>query len=264
MKTYLRLIISLAAIAFVQPAEADTVSSCTTPAMGISCTGTLDTPEDVFLETFTLTGDNTITVQTYGFGGGTNAAGATIPAGGFDSLVALFSGPANNATILLDSSTNPIASSDTLGQFSQGCPPSGTVTVGSVPDNCGDNQLVVNLGKGTYTLLLSDANFIPLSVNPGILTPFDLTDTTSNTYGSSTGNGAYSDLSGGVFQTCASSIDCNIDTGNFAVDIVGSTAGGPPPVSAVVPEPSMAGIFAFALAALMSGRTWAPQLRRRS
>jgi hypothetical protein len=262
MKTYLWLITSLAAIPLVQPASANTVSTCTTPAAAISCTGTLDTPEDVFLETFTLAGNNTITVQTYGFGGGTNAGGAAIPAGGFDSLVALFSGPANNATILLDSSTNPIASGDTLGQFTPGCPPAGTVTVGSVPGNCGDNQLVVNLGPGTYTLLLSDTNFVPLSVNPGILTPFDLTDTTSNNYGSSTSNGAYSDLSGGVFQTCASSIDCNIDTGNFAVDIVGSTVNGGPPPMPAVPEPSTVGILAFALAALMGGRTWALQLRR--
>ena len=261
MKTYLWLIICLAVIPFAQPASGNTVSTCTTPAAAISCTGTLDTPEDVFLETFTLAGNNTIRVQTYGFGGGTNAGGATIPAGGFDSLVALFSGPANNASILLDSSTNPIVSGDTLGQFTPGCPPAGTVTVGNVPGNCGDNQLVVSLGSGIYTLLLSDTNFVPLAVNSGILTPFDLTDTTSNNYGSSTGNGAYSDLSGGVFQTCASSIDCNIDTGNFAVDLVALTAtSGPPPTP--VPEPSTVGILAFALAALMGGRTRAPQLLR--
>ena len=35
-------------------------------------------------------GASTITIQTFGFGTGTNAAGMAIPAEGFDSLVALF------------------------------------------------------------------------------------------------------------------------------------------------------------------------------
>jgi hypothetical protein len=54
--------------------------------------GKLGTPEDFFLEPFTVSGGwaSTITIQRFGFGGGTNAAGTAIPAGGFDSLVALF------------------------------------------------------------------------------------------------------------------------------------------------------------------------------
>jgi hypothetical protein len=40
------------------------------------------------------------TVQTYGLGGRTNVAGTVISAGGFDSLVALFSGTPTSASIL--------------------------------------------------------------------------------------------------------------------------------------------------------------------
>jgi len=186
-------------------------------------------------------------VQTYGFGGGTNRAGMPVSPGGFDPLLALFSGTANNATILTDGGGNPIASADTLfGLFSQGCPPAGTVMVGTVPGNCGDDGLIVGLGAGTYTLLLSDANFLPLAVDPGIVSPFDLTDTTSNNYGSFTGSGAYTDLTGGAFQTCVTLTDCNADTGNFAVDIL---ARGAPPTP--VPEPASIAVLGSVLAGLI-------------
>jgi hypothetical protein len=224
------LILCCAAVA----ANANTVSICSTPASSISCTGTLGTPEDVFLETFTLAASSSVTVQTYGFGGGMNAAGTLISPGGFDSLVALFSGPADHATVLTDASSNPIASADTLSLFSAGCPPAGTVMVGSVPGNCGDNQLPASLGPGTYTLLLSDANFVPVAVNPGLPGAFDLTDPS-----------VYTDLTGGAFQTCASLTDCNIDTGNFAVDISGS-----PTAPSPVPEPASLGWLSLLVAAL--------------
>jgi hypothetical protein len=259
MKNYVCFITSITAVLLSGAAQASPVSTCTTVAGAISCTGTLGTPEDVFLETFTLASSSDITVQTYGFGGGTNAAGSTISPGGFDSLVALFAGPAIDATVLTDSSSNPIASADTLSSFSPGCPPAGTVTIGTIPGNCGDNALAATLNPGTYTLLLSDANFVPLAVNPGILTPFDLTDTTSNNYGSSTGTGAYTDFTGGVFQTCASATDCNTDNGNFAVDILGSPAAPSP-----VPEPTNLALMSFALATLIGWRLIALDRRARS
>src|SRR5579864_9448686 len=85
-----------------------TVSTCMNLSAAISCTGTLGTPEEVFLQSFTLAAGATITVQTYGFGGGTNAAGSSISPGGFDSLVALFSGASTSATILSDGGGNPV------------------------------------------------------------------------------------------------------------------------------------------------------------
>jgi hypothetical protein len=260
MKNGLWLLICFGVLLLTHPAHADAMSICATPVGAISCTGTFGSSEDAFTETFTLAGSSTITVQTYGFGGGTNAAGTVISPGGFDSLIALFSGLPTNASILTDVGGNPIASADTLlGLFSPGCPPAGTVTVGGVPGNCGDNQLTVSLGAGTYTLLLSDANFLPLAVDPGILSPFDLTDTTSNNYGSSTGSGAYTDLTGGAFQTCVTLTDCNTDTGNFAVDIL---AHGAPPV----PTPEVASIVLFCsvLIALIGGGLLSARLRNMS
>lgn len=212
-------------------------SSCSGSSSATSCTGTFDSPEAVFLETFSLTSTASVTIQTYGFGGGVNAAGASIAPGGFDSLIALFSGSATAGTIL-ESGGNPLASSDASTLYSPGCPPAGSIAVGSVGGVCGDNELTASLHAGTYTLLLTDSLFIPLAVDPNVvLGPYDLTDTTSGAYGSFTGSGAYTDLTGGVFQTCVTFTDCNIDTGNFAVDVSESYASGTPPPPAPVPEP---------------------------
>src|ERR1700733_8228817 len=67
-----------------------------------SYTGALSTPQSVFEATFTLTSSDTVTFQTWGFGGGTNAAGSVISPGGFDPLIALFSGFGPTATIVTD------------------------------------------------------------------------------------------------------------------------------------------------------------------
>jgi hypothetical protein len=210
-------------------------STCTITGSGmVSCTGSLDAPEDVFAYTFTTTASDTnITVQTYGFGGGTNAAGATISAGGFDSLVALFSGPADAASILM-SGGNPVGSDPTTTQFFSGCGPAGTVEIGDEAV-CADNTLTAdNLGPGQYTLLLADADFIPYAFANGDPSLFDLTDTTS-------GN-VYADFASAyspAFQTCNDEGDCINTNGNFAVDIDG--------LPAPVPEP---GTWAYGAGAL--------------
>jgi hypothetical protein len=198
----------------------------------ISDAGTLLNPESAFQQTFTLSSASTIEVQTWGFGGGVNAAGQTISPGGFDSLVALFSGLATHAPIL-SGGGNPVADAQNFWSaylFAlPGCPPAGTIA-----GVCGDNTLKASLTAGIDTHLITDAIFIPIAVNSGSSTPFDLTDTPSNHYGSSTGNGARTDISSGVFQTCASGADCNTDSGNFAVDIMDQSGATVPPT----PEPA--------------------------
>ena len=129
----------------------------------------------------------------------------------------MFSGDATSATILTDGGGNPIISADNLTLFSPGCPPAGLVTVGAVAGVCGDDTITASLSAGTYTLLLTDANFVPIPVNPGSSSPFDLTDTTSDNYGSSTGNG------------------------NFAVDI-SDTLVTPEPTSVVLLGSAVAGL----------------------
>ena len=225
------LICAFAVCLFAQPAIASTISTCTTTGGGaISCTGTIDTPEDVFLKLFTVSGSGpqAITIQTFGFGGGTNAAGNVISAGGFDSLVALFTSAPE--TILTDGSSNPIASVPGSTQFFPGCPPAGTVSIGGIA-TCGDNKLAATLSPGTYTLLLSDANYVPFAVSPGPPISSLLSD-------------GFSDLSGGIFQTCTTSGACIGTNGHFAVDISGV------PVTPV-PEPTTLVLLAPGLGMLV-------------
>jgi hypothetical protein len=108
MKTFVNGISCPIAIVVVLFAMIAVSPSARADVTYISDTGTFATPESAFTQTFTLSSTSTIEVQTWGFGGGTSAAGP-IPAGGFDSLVALFSGSATNASILTDGSGNPIA-----------------------------------------------------------------------------------------------------------------------------------------------------------
>jgi hypothetical protein len=227
-------LLAIAWLLLAAPANADLVSSCTTTVSGtVSCTGMLDTPEDVFEKSFTVTGAGAsiITIQTFGFGGGTNAAGNGIALGGFDSMVALFSGLPATAAILTDGAGNPIASVPGSTQFFAGCPPAGMVSIGGSPV-CGDNTLTASLLPGIYTLVLSDANYLPFAVSPGPPTSSLLSD-------------GFADLSGGVFQTCNSSGACLSDiNGNFAVDITGI------PLVAT-PEPRSLVLLAGILAALL-------------
>jgi hypothetical protein len=164
----------------------------------ISLTGTLLNPEDTALIDFTLGAPGTVTLQTYGFGGGINAAAMTIPAGGFDPFVALFS-DAGVGAILVN------GTSDVLSNYSSGCPPAGTVTIGSVSGQCGDVDLVfAALPAGAYTILLSDGEYLPNAVFE--VSPAFLAD-------------GFTDLTGGVFQTCYDTANCNADTANWALDI---------------------------------------------
>jgi hypothetical protein len=97
------------------------------------------------------------------------------------------------------------------------------------------------VAAGTYTLVLTDANYIPNAV-------FD--------------NGALSegfvDLTGGVFQTCDPvSNACISPNGNYAVDIVSVQAGLTTPTA--TPEPSALPLLAAGWVALAGCK----QLRRR-
>lgn len=59
-------------------------------ATDFSYQGTLSDPNQVLLFNFTVTAPSTVTLVTYSYAGGTNAAGTAIPQGGFDPILALF------------------------------------------------------------------------------------------------------------------------------------------------------------------------------
>jgi len=126
-----------------------------------------------------------------------NAAGTVIPSGGFDPSAGVF-----------DSSGNLIqATSDVFSNYPSftGCPPAGLVTIGGVAGICGDITMSLALTPGTYTMLLTDAEYIPNAI-------FD-----SPSYGNL--SEGFADLTGRVFQTCVDASDCNSDTANWALDV---------------------------------------------
>jgi hypothetical protein len=165
----------------------------------ISYTGTLASPDDVSTAIIvTLTDPGILTLQTWGFGGGTNAAATDIAAGGFDPFVGVFAGTGSTAAFI-------DGTSDILSNYSahMGCPPAGLVTIGGEP-LCGDVQMSFSLDAGTYTVLLTDGAYIPTAVFED---------------GGTLGDG-FTDFTGGAFQTCDASGDtCVTDAANWALDI---------------------------------------------
>jgi len=85
-------IATAALLAYLPPSvRADTTSQ--------SFTGALASPEATFETTLNLTSTGDVLLQTFGFGGGTNAQGTLIAPGGTDPFLAVFSGTGNAATI---------------------------------------------------------------------------------------------------------------------------------------------------------------------
>ena len=224
------------------------------PVWSLSYTGALSTPQSVVEATFTLTTLDTLTFQTWGFGGGTNAAGSVISPGGFDPLIALFSGSGPTATIVTDGSDDVLADSDNLSNppFSPvgNCPPAGTVTIGTGTGSalCGDDYMqAVNLAPGIYTLVLSTADFIPNAVNPGAPSYFTIGDGFTDFSGPATGFGSGSSV---PYQTCNFTSDqpdgvCIDPDANYAVDIVSTQAD-----LTTTPEPGALSLLGAGLAGL--------------
>lgn len=195
----------------------------------ISYTGTLASSSDFREFTFTLSSPGTVTLQTYGFGGGTNAAGANIPAGGTDPFLAIFSGTGPTATILTDGSGNAIGTALDETNFASfaGCPPAGSPVIGGSPV-CGDITMSLVLGAGDYTVTLSDGLFIPYAVS----------DPVTQTLGD-----GFADLTAGNFCNLSiNGVDCPNISGDYALDI--TLEGVPQPV----PEPATAALVASGLA----------------
>jgi PEP-CTERM motif len=185
-------------------------------ADGTSFVGTLTSPQDFFTATLTIPSDTDVTLQTYGFGGGTNQAGTLIDPGGTDPFVGLFFGTGAGATFINGTSLD-------LTNYPSfvGCPPANSVSnFGGT--TCGDiTMLFSSLAAGTYTVLLSDGQFIPNAAVGA---------------GSTLGDG-FLDLTGNQFCNIADfadgETDCPNTSGAYALDII--TNGSPIMTS---PEPS--------------------------
>lgn len=74
--------------------------SAAVQAAHVSFTGQFTGDSDVKLFNFTLASDADITLRTWSYSGGTNAAGALIAAGGFDPFLSLYSGTGAGALLI--------------------------------------------------------------------------------------------------------------------------------------------------------------------
>ncbi|HEV8039546.1 MAG TPA: hypothetical protein VGP62_11835 [Bryobacteraceae bacterium] len=90
------------------------------------------------------------------------------------------------------------------------------------------------LAAGAYTVLLSDAGYIPNAT-------FD-----RPSYGNL--SEGFTDFTGGAFQTCADLADCNNDTANWALDVT------TPSSVTATPEPRSWAVGAVGLMAIVA--TW--------
>lgn len=225
-------IIVVAAIFVAAPkAFADTTTSYV---------GTLATPESTFETTLTLTSAESVTLQTYGFGGGMNGNGMVIAPGGTDPFLAIFSGTGSGATILTDTSGDTFGTSLDLDNYSSftGCPPANTVSdFGDT--TCGDVTMsFASLAAGTYTIVLGDGQYIANAV-------FD-----NGTLGE-----GFTDLTGGAFCNVFdgdTGTPCPNTTGAYALDVTTSGSGSTPPPP--MPEPSALILLAAGLAGIGSVR----------
>ena len=86
------------------------LSTCLAGAAGAadySFTGELLTPNDVPLFDFSIGTASTVTLRTYSYDGGINAAGSEIAPGGFDPMLALFD--ASGSLLALNDDADPAA-----------------------------------------------------------------------------------------------------------------------------------------------------------
>jgi MYXO-CTERM domain-containing protein len=108
-------------------------------AADVSFTGNLAHDDEVQLFSFTLAADADVTLRTWSYAGGVNAAGSLIASGGFDPIVSLFSG-AGGAALLIG------ANDDGAG-----------VAVDPSTGSAYDSLLeVLALPAGTYTVALTE------------------------------------------------------------------------------------------------------------
>jgi hypothetical protein len=163
-------------------------------AATISLTGSLDpnNANDIFIFSFVLSAPSDLTIQSFGYGGGTNAAGTLIPSGGFDTYLSLFVG--NDSTAIF------FASND-----DGSCPP------GNPTPACHDSTLSFpSLAAGDYMLAL---------------TVFDNFSFAENFGGGTLGDGFIG--LGDYFDAASNSTRSS----NYAVDVIGTGLAVPEPSS---------------------------------
>jgi hypothetical protein len=124
------------------------ILACTTPskADNFSFTGSFAVDNDVQLFNFSVTSPSNVTLRTWSYAGGTNAAGQLIAAGGFDPILALF----NSSGALFTRNDDGAV---------------GLVAVDPVTGAASDALFSLSLAAGSYTVAL--AQFDNLVIDQG-------------------------------------------------------------------------------------------------
>lgn len=184
-------------------------------ADNFSFTGNFTQDDNVQAFTFSVAASSTVTLRTWSYAGGVNAAGTTIARGGFDPILALFSGTGPSALY--------------IGQNDDG---GGSVAPDPLTGAYFDTFLQETLDPGTYTVTVMEYdNFAA---------------------GTTFGDGFARDGQGnftGVLGGCTQGFFCDVTRaapynnrdGHWAFDIDGVNAAvvvPPPPTTGVTPEPS--------------------------
>jgi hypothetical protein len=114
-------------------------------AATISFTGSFTADDNIQLFNFSISSPGTVTIQSWGFAGGTNGAGQVIPAGGFATDLSLF-----------DASGNLITSD--FGGTAPGCAPR---NIDPITTFCLDAYINTFLADGQYIVALTEDNNLP-------------------------------------------------------------------------------------------------------
>lgn len=85
-------------------------------AADLSFRGTFTQDNDVHLFDFRVVTESTVTIQTYSYGGGTQADGTIIDAGGFDPTLSLFDSTGRYIAVNDDDTSATVAQDPTTGQ----------------------------------------------------------------------------------------------------------------------------------------------------
>jgi hypothetical protein len=203
-------VLAMSFIASVSPAFADSASTQ-------SYTGTLANSESVFQTTVKITAGDGIVLQSFGFGGGTNASGTAISAGGTAPEVAVFD---TTGGIVTDGLGNPYGTSIALGNYPtfMGCTlgEAAAPVIGGTPQ-CGDVTMTLDdLAAGDYTIVLSDSLYIANAI-------FDNGNLSEG----------FTDLTGGQFCNLEiNGVACPNTSGNYALDVTTITP------AVATPEPT--------------------------
>lgn len=174
-------------------------------AANFSFEGTLTRDDEVQLFTFSVRSTSNVTLRTWSYAGGVNAAGATIASGGFDPILALF----NSSGALINEND------DGAG-----------VPADPVTHLSADTLLRSNLSAGTYTV--SVMQYDNFANGPNLSNGFLYSTNPTFTSAFRCSNGRFCDVAGAN------------RTGAWEFDILGvdsaSTSTPPPPSG--VPEPA--------------------------